>query len=268
MITTNFHTHCIYCDGKDTPEEMIKTAIDKGFTSLGFSSHSFYGPSSEYTMSLENEPLYFEEINRLKETYKGKIEIFCGIEQDYYSPEKRFPYDYSIGSVHCVEKDGVSVVVDDSAKILNGFLDRFYDGDYDALAEEYFILVGDVINKTGADIIGHIDLITKYNEKENRTLSKKFFDCAEKAVKKLAVSGKPFEINTGAIARGYRTTPYPSPEILEMIKGEKGKIIFSSDCHNREFLDCCYAEAEKLAKSIGFKAQSIITAEGLKEIEL
>lgn len=268
MITTNFHTHTTYCDGKDTPEEMIKAAIDNGFTALGFSSHSFYEPTKDYTMSLENEPQYFNEIKLLKEKYKGKIKIFCGIEQDYFSPPKRFNYDYSIGSVHCIEKDGVSITVDDSAKILNTFLDRFYGGDYDALAKEYFELVGDVLNKTNADIIGHIDLITKYNEKEKRTLSKCFFDYAEKAVKRLAPGGKPFEINTGAIARGYRTTPYPSPEILEMIKGAGGKIIFSSDCHNKDFLDCYYKEAENLAKSIGFTEQCIITENGTIEISI
>lgn len=268
MIITNFHTHTTYCDGKDTPEEMVKAAIDKGFTALGFSSHSFYEPTKDYTMSLENEPQYFNEIKLLQEKYKEKIEIFCGIEQDYFSPPKRFDYDYSIGSVHCIEKNGVSITVDESAKILNAFLDRYYGGDYDALAKEYFELVGDVLNKTGADIIGHIDLITKYNEKEKRTLSKKFFDCAEEAVKKLAPEGKPFEINTGAIARGYRSTPYPSPEILEMIKGEGGKIIFSSDCHNKDFIDCYYKEAEILAKSIGFTEQCIITKKGIIEIPI
>lgn len=40
----NLHTHTIYCDGKDTPEEMILAACEKGFTSLGFSGHSFSIP--------------------------------------------------------------------------------------------------------------------------------------------------------------------------------------------------------------------------------
>ena len=35
----NLHTHSTYCDGADTPEEMIETALEKGFTSIGFSGH-------------------------------------------------------------------------------------------------------------------------------------------------------------------------------------------------------------------------------------
>ena len=54
MIKTNFHTHTIYCDGNDTPEELIKAAIDNGFTSLGFSGHSFFKKDDDYCMSLEN----------------------------------------------------------------------------------------------------------------------------------------------------------------------------------------------------------------------
>ena len=39
MIKQNLHTHSLYCDGKDSFEEMIQTAIEKEFTILGFSSH-------------------------------------------------------------------------------------------------------------------------------------------------------------------------------------------------------------------------------------
>ena len=35
----NLHTHTVYCDGNDTPEEMVLTAIEKHFDILGFSGH-------------------------------------------------------------------------------------------------------------------------------------------------------------------------------------------------------------------------------------
>ena len=41
IYTQNLHTHCTHCDGKDTPEEMIETALSLGFTGLGFSAHSY-----------------------------------------------------------------------------------------------------------------------------------------------------------------------------------------------------------------------------------
>ena len=36
----NLHTHTTYCDGINTPEQIILTAIDKGFGAIGFSGHS------------------------------------------------------------------------------------------------------------------------------------------------------------------------------------------------------------------------------------
>lgn len=268
MITTNFHTHTLFCDGKNTPQEMVEAALNKGFSALGFSCHSYLDCAKDWTVSPEKQEEYISEINRLKNLNNSKIEIFCGIEQDYFSDPQDSRYEYSIGSVHFVQKNDTLISLDTSIDSFEDALNKYYGGDYDELAKDYFALVGDVINKTDADIIGHFDLITKYNEKLQRTPSKKFFDYAKLAVGKLIPYGRPFEINTGAIARGYRTVPYPSPEILKMIKDMGGKIIFSSDCHNKDFLDCYYREAENLAKQIGFSTHCILTKDGIKEIPL
>ena len=62
-----------------------------------------------------------------------------------------------------------------------------------------------------------------------------------------------FEINTGAMAKGYRTTPYPSQETLGIIREMGGRIVINSDCHRAELLDYCLEEAERYALSAGFK---------------
>ena len=36
----NLHTHATFCDGKNTPEELIHEAIRMDMDSLGFSSHA------------------------------------------------------------------------------------------------------------------------------------------------------------------------------------------------------------------------------------
>lgn len=41
MHKQNLHTHTVYCDGADTPEEMVISALSKGFDSIGFSGHSY-----------------------------------------------------------------------------------------------------------------------------------------------------------------------------------------------------------------------------------
>jgi len=38
-MLSNYHTHSTFCDGKNTPEEIVLAAIDKGFDVIGLSGH-------------------------------------------------------------------------------------------------------------------------------------------------------------------------------------------------------------------------------------
>ena len=254
----NFHTHSGYCDGKDSPEELVKAAIQKGFFALGFSSHSFTEMDKSFAMSACDAQKYRAELAALKEKYKGKIELYCGIEQDYFSDEPTDCYDFVIGSVHYVLKNGEYIAVDDTAGIVKDAVDRLYGGDFDEFAEDYFALVAKVAEKTNADIIGHFDLVSKYSEKNGYGESQRFLAAAENAVKALIPYGLPFEINTGAMARGVRSVPYPSPEILKMIKMHGGEIMLSSDCHDKNYLDFAFDKAAVLARKTGFARSAVI----------
>ena len=85
-------------------------------------------------------------------------------------------------------------------------------------------------------IIGHFDLITKYNEggclfDETHP---RYLAAAKKSIDRLLAAGKPFELNTGAIARGYRTTPYPASQLLAYIREKGGALMLASDAHSPE----------------------------------
>jgi len=80
--------------------------------------------------------------------------------------------------------------------------------------------------------------------------------------------GVPFEINTGAISRGYRTTPYPSFEILKAIHDGGGRIVFSSDAHDKSTLRYWFPQAEELAKKAGFRTYVVLGKTGTEEIGL
>ena len=56
----------------------------------------------------------------------------------------------------------------------------------------------------------------------------------KKAIDKLVKYNIPFEINMGAISRGYQDKPYPMPQVLDYIKQKGGKLILSSDSHSKE----------------------------------
>ena len=238
-MINDYHVHTTFCDGKNTPEEMVLKAIEKGMTLLGFSAHSYTFFDESYCLRKERYDEYKGEINRLKEKYKDKIEILCGVEQDYYSKEPTEGFSYVIGSVHYVKKNDKYLPVDESEEIFIDIVKTHYKGDYYAFCEDYYEVVGNVVEKTKADIIGHFDLITKFNE-NNRLFdenNERYIAAWKKAADKLLKTGKVFEINTGAISRGYRTTPYPSKKILAYIEEKGGKTIKNSDSHSVDGLN-------------------------------
>ncbi|MBQ2943255.1 MAG: histidinol-phosphatase [Ruminococcus sp.] len=252
MIKCNYHTHTVLCDGKDTAEELVLEAIEKGFKVLGFSAHSPL--SGEDWCLMPDTKEYRKTISELKEKYKDKIEILCGIEQDYYS-EKEEGFDFVIGSVHCVKVGDKLIAVDDKAQIVIDAINEHFQGDSDSFAKEYFRTVSDVVNNTGADIIGHLDLIEKFCEQVSifNPDSEVYKKASEEAVQELCSTGALFEINTGAMARGLRTTPYPSKRLLKLIHTCGGDVIINSDCHDKRYLDYGFEEALALAKECGFE---------------
>lgn len=236
---SNLHTHTCYCDGKDTPEEMVQQAIELGMTALGFSGHEYAPQDTDFCMSKEDTKAYIAEVLRLKEAYKDQIDIYLGIERDYFGEIDDYPYDYVIGSLHYVEKDGVLMTVDYTPEAMEENVEKYFGGNYRAYVERYYQILGDVVEKTGADIVGHFDLITKFNE-NNRYFDEEaswYKEAALAALHKAAIHKPVFEINTGAMARGYRTKPYPADFILAEINKLGCPVILSSDCHNKMYLN-------------------------------
>ena len=244
----NYHTHTTFCDGKNTPEEMVQKAIELGLSELGFSGHSYTAFDLEPCMSREGTEAYKKEINALKEKYKSQIKILLGIEYDYQSVESRDGYDYILGSVHYILKDGEYLCIDYSRQKQIEAVNKHYGGDFYAYIEDYYALVADLYNKTKCDIIGHFDLITKYNEKGDLfdTNHPRYIAAWKSAADAILQTPAVVEINTGGIARGHKKSPYPSKEIIEYFKTHGKKLIFSSDCHNKDFLLCGYDEIKNI----------------------
>ena len=122
MIRENLHTHTLYCDGENTAEEIILKAIEKSWTDIGFSGHSYMDFDESYCMT-ETEK-YRAEILALKEKYKGQIRVWLGLEKDYFSEDKKEAYDYIIGSVHYVFKNGKYFAVDESADVIKNAVEN------------------------------------------------------------------------------------------------------------------------------------------------
>lgn len=243
----NYHTHTTYCDGKNTAEEMVQQAISLGISQIGFSGHSYTEFDLEPCMSREGTENYKKEINDLKEKYSGKIKILLGIEYDYYSNEPLDDYDYVLGSVHYIYKDGKYLCTDLSREKQIADVNNYYGGDFYAYIQDYYSLVADLYNKTKCNIIGHFDLITKYNDDGSLfdVNDPRYISAWQNAADAILKTPALVEINTGGMSRGYKKTPYPSKQIIEYFKSNGKKLIFSSDCHNKNFLLYGYDEVKK-----------------------
>lgn len=270
----NFHTHTTYCDGKESVESMIQAAIAKEFVCLGFSGHVFndFRPEDQdiWCMSPERTQKYIAEVRSMAEKYKDKIEILCGIEQDFCSSVSTEGFDYVIGSVHYAEKDGKYYCVDESPAVLEAAIREGFGGDPYALTKRFFEMEAEVVQKTNATFIGHFDLVTKFNE-GNRyfdPMDKRYRNAALEAMDALIETGRPFEINTGGMYRGFRTEAYPSIQLLKDLKARGGEILLSSDSHDGQSIGFRFTEAAQMAKEIGFETVKVLKKTGWEDFIL
>lgn len=255
MKITNYHTHTVYCDGKNTCEEMVLSAIDKNMSEIGFSVHSPLPFDTDWATKEEELPKYKQELLALREKYKNQIKIYIGIEQDYFSANSTDDFDYVIGSVHHIYKNGEYLAIDLSADEVKNNIKKHYDGDALAYCEDYYKLVSDVYNRTKCQIIGHFDLVTKFNERMPliETNNKRYQKAAQNAIKELLKSPAIFEINTGAISRGYRTTPYPADDLLDIIADSGKPFVINSDSHSVDSIDFGIAKMARELDMCGYK---------------
>ena len=270
----NFHTHTTYCDGKESVESMVQAAIAKEFVRLGFSGHCFndFRPEDQevWCMKLHEIPNYQAEVRAMAEKYKEKIEILCGVEQDFCSSASTEGFDYVIGSVHYAEKEGRYYCVDESPEVLEKAIREGFGGDVYALTKRFFEMEAEVVQKTNATFIGHFDLVTKFNE-GNRyfdPMDKRYRHAALEAMDALIETDRPFEINTGGMYRGFRKEAYPSIELLKDLKERGGSILLSSDSHDGQSIGFRFAEAAQAAKEIGFQTVKVLGKNGWDEFAL
>ena len=271
LAKSNLHTHTRFADGKHSAEEVVLSAIDTGMNVLGFSEHSFCLHPDVYgmeTIEIQNE--YRKEIERLKQVYADRIKVLCGIEQDSFSGVPTDVYDYVIGSVHCLKFGGEFTAIDLSIQDVKDAIVKYCGSDPMVYVKAYFEAVARIEEDTQCDIVGHFDLLTKFNERELifDTTDPRYIKAGLEALDALLEKDVIFEINTGAMSRGYRTTPYPAPIFLHRIAEKRGNVTLNSDAHNKDYLTFGFDKALQLLKASGIGAVLTMTKDGWKTVAL
>jgi histidinol-phosphatase (PHP family) len=269
MILTCYHTHSQYCDGKGKLKSYAESAVEKGFAALGFSAHSPW-PDSDCGIKEKQVPKYIKEIEGLKEQYSDQLDIYLGLEIDYFPPfssaadeyYSTLPLDYRIGSIHSFydERDERWYAIDWTEEQFKHILNDMCGGLMENFARRFYGQTRDMIEIGNFNILGHMDLIKKHNKGEvwfseestwYREEVLETLDC-------LRNTDIVLEVNTGGLCRGYTDTVYPSPWILKEANKRNIPIQLNADAHAPENLDYAYGEARTIMADSGYKEVRVL----------
>lgn len=274
----NLHTHSRFCDGSGEPEEYVKASIDKGFHSIGFSSHAPVPFNNNFAIRDDQVLLeYCSTITNLKIKYKDRISIRLalevdfieGITRDFAEFKKTCLLDYIIGSVHLVKNgnhDGLWFIDGPKVESYDNGLKNIFGGDIRLAVTTYYQQVSRMILTQKPDIAGHFDKIKMHNQNRYfredeawyRKLVMDFLETIEK-------SGSIIEVNTRGIYKKRFDDLYPGQWILKEIRKRGLPVTLSSDAHRPEEIDGYYPEALEILRDIGFKSLVYYGEDGWKE---
>ena len=255
----NYHTHTTLCDGTDTPAAMAEAAYKKGFAVLGFSGHMDPGIRMDWEE-------YRAVTGALRERYAGRMDILTGVELDQLRPRDAVPgAEYVIGSTHFIPlPDGEAGCVDHTFEKSRRICGDCFGGDWYRMAAAYYEAEAKVFEKTRCDIIGHFDLITRFNH-EHPSFDEedpRYLRPAMDALEVLARTGAVFEVNCGAYNRGRRRDVYPARPLLKRLRELGATVCLSSDAHSAALLDGGFDFAAEAMRACGFREIAVWKHDG------
>ena len=282
MQNFNLHTHSVYSDGKSQPREIVEEAVRQGLTTLGFSEHSPLPFDNNFSVKEADMPCYVAEIAQLKTEFKGKIDLYCGLEADYLTgvsepfavTKEKYHLDYLIGGVHLVvnpalrqaqgpEKTKVVEPVETPTQTINPdeiwFIDgpkwevydeglqKFFDGDIRRAVRRFFEQSNEMIENEQFDIIAHFDSYFHEDEPWYRKLALETLDLIRE-------KGLVMEINTRGLYKKRYNGFYPSPWLMEEACKMGVPAIISADAHHFSEITLEFAAAEEALKKAGYRS--------------
>jgi len=262
---SNFHSHCTYCDGRSPAEAFVKSAIANRFRAYGFSSHAPLPFETDWNMPKVRMPDYLSEITSLKNKYDDEIEIYLGLEIDFFNETyhaaipyfQTLPLDFRISSLHFLPlrhplTDKNTVCIDGSYSEFETNLHEHFGNNIRRMTESFFESSMQMIEIGGFDIVGHIDKI--YMNSDHHPDFDIHADWYQKPYLQLldliAEKGTIIEVNCKNLIRKNQTFPHIAS--LKELKKRRIPVIVNSDCHQPDMINDGRAEILALLKETGY----------------
>ncbi len=264
MITTNYHIHSRYCDGRGELVDYVEQAIACQLSSIGFSSHAPLPFDTRWAMPLDQVPLYLTDIRQCQARYAGQIEIYAGLELDFVPPPfdsyrphlLALPLDYVIGVVHLAggEWDSSHWTVDGPAQAFDVGLRERYRGDIRSLVCEYFRRTRAMVEQGNIHVVGHFDRVL-YQNVGDRLFSAStpwYIEAVEETLQAIARHSLLMELNVAGWFAPLGQ-PNPTPQTLKRCRELGIRITVSTDAHRPENVARGLERAEKLLLETGYR---------------
>jgi histidinol-phosphatase (PHP family) len=239
----DYHMHTTYSDGKRNLGEYVAEAEKKKIDEIGFSDH-IYLKKRDWSMNHADLPKYVDNIKTL--IGNSRIPTRTGLEVDFIPYQmdslmqliKKWNPDYLIGSVHHIG----NWLLDSEREI-----EEWKRRDVDQVYTQYYGLVQAMAKTQLFDIVGHLDLVKKFNHRPKNDLS----DLLLRTIETIGKSGMCIEINTSGLRRPCREI-YPSEKLLRMCFDNGIPITFGSDAHSPEDVGNGFDQAVDLVRRVGY----------------
>ena len=238
MIRTDIHTHTKFsADGRNSIEEMIAAAMQKGLAWYGISEHFNYDYDRLH-LTLDgqevppiDERAYFTRARELQKQLRGKLHLLVGAEfgydnanstlQRYIETEQEYSPDFVVNSVHtCLGMDCYFphyCVGKSKEYAYNAYLYRVLE----SLDAPYRY-----------DIVAHVGYCSRNATYPDPKLRyEDYADVLDEILKRIIARGKILEVNSSAKTAG---SPFiPDTDILERYFELGGRMVsFASDAHD------------------------------------
>jgi histidinol-phosphatase (PHP family) len=239
----DYHMHTTFSDGKDTYPAYLEKARKKDLAEIGFTDHITLAPV-DWCVKEIDYPVMKENLKNLCADFSEDVQVRFGLEVDYFPNKEKelkeiiaqFPVDYVIGSVHFIGNWNY-----DTDKSLYGKWSN------NELYKMYFELIQQAAKSQLFDVIGHFDLIKKFQcwpESDQTHLY-------EETLKVLKEADVVMELNTSGIDRPCGEF-FPNKQILELAAKIGIPITLGSDAHKPEQVARHFETAIELLKSVGY----------------
>ncbi len=262
MNWSNYHGHCNFCDGKGSPQDYVKEAIEKKMMVLGISSHAPVPFETTWTMNGNKLPAYLQQIEDLKKLYRDYITVLKSLEVDYIpglaGPLKpqitEANLDYVIGSVHYVEafNSGINWSIDNNNSEFEAGVEEIFKGDIKLAIRRYFDLQQEMCQFQTPDILGHMDKIKMHNkvkhyfDEDSQWFKQMVYDTLKLAQEKDII----VEINSKYYTRS--NILFPGKEHFKWMNKNRVKVIISSDAHKPDELTSGFSDVALMLIDAGY----------------